>query len=350
VYTWNTSTSAFNTTPAAKVGFLYHDWNLLQEVNLAGSSPATLRSYYWGLDMSGTFQGAGGVGGLLASGLNHTLTTYDSAFYVADANGNVSDLAWSYGGFAAHYEYDAFGNAFPEGQLATANPFRFSTKYTETDAATGGNETGLLYYGFRYYNPSTGRWPSRDPIGERGGNNLYGMVGNDTINWADVLGMRPCKWTIRAAHGTGGPHPDLVPDSNKTHLNNIDNGNSLPPCDRVSVVGCHMNEQNAGIAPGRGIPNQPRVPQDEEGEIDSDGLPDAIDSSYNNARAEAEKGCGDKCCDTITIVMVCKQGTENYDKKSHREYLKWRGTHPNLDQEPKCGKQVTYNCKTGAWE
>ncbi len=44
-------------------------------------------------------------------------------------------------------------------------------------------------YGFRYYDPVTGRWPSRDPIGERGGLNLYGMVGNDPISRWDYLGL-----------------------------------------------------------------------------------------------------------------------------------------------------------------
>jgi RHS repeat-associated protein len=45
------------------------------------------------------------------------------------------------------------------GPMAKANPCRFSTKYQD-------DETDLLYYGFRYYNPSTGRWMSRDPIDE----------------------------------------------------------------------------------------------------------------------------------------------------------------------------------------
>jgi RHS repeat-associated protein len=44
-------------------------------------------------------------------------------------------------------------------------------------------------YGFRYYDPVTGRWPSRDPIEEFGGLNLYGMVGNDPINFWDILGL-----------------------------------------------------------------------------------------------------------------------------------------------------------------
>ena len=45
--------------------------------------------------------------------------------------------------------------------MAKANPFRFSTKYQD-------DETDLLYYGYRYYNASTGRWISRDPLEEAG--------------------------------------------------------------------------------------------------------------------------------------------------------------------------------------
>jgi RHS repeat-associated protein len=50
--------------------------------------------------------------------------------------------------------------------------------------------SGMFYYGFRYYNPQTGRWLCRDPIGERGGMNLYGMVGNNTVNFWDYLGLQ----------------------------------------------------------------------------------------------------------------------------------------------------------------
>ncbi len=42
--------------------------------------------------------------------------------------------------------------------------------------------------GCRYYNPSTGRWPSRDPIEENGGQNLYAFTMNDLCNQIDVLG------------------------------------------------------------------------------------------------------------------------------------------------------------------
>jgi len=49
----------------------------------------------------------------------------------------------------------------------------------------------VSYYGYRYYDPVTGRWPSRDPIEEMGGINLYGFVGNDGMNAWDYLGNKP---------------------------------------------------------------------------------------------------------------------------------------------------------------
>jgi RHS repeat-associated protein len=72
------------------------------------------------------------------------------------------------------------------------NPFRFSTKYQD-------EETNLYYYGYRYYNASTGRWLGRDRLGERGGLNLFGFVDNDAVNWFDPLGMAPMSG------GIGGP-------------------------------------------------------------------------------------------------------------------------------------------------
>ena len=58
---------------------------------------------------------------------------------------------------SAQYEYGPFGEVLrATGPMAKANPFRFSTKYQD-------DETDLLYYGYRYYNASTGRWICRDP-------------------------------------------------------------------------------------------------------------------------------------------------------------------------------------------
>lgn len=48
--------------------------------------------------------------------------------------------------------------------------------------------TDVTYYLYRYYDPMTGRWPSKDPIKEKGGVNLYGFVRNDGVNKLDYLG------------------------------------------------------------------------------------------------------------------------------------------------------------------
>ncbi|MGA2248429.1 MAG: RHS repeat-associated core domain-containing protein [Verrucomicrobiota bacterium] len=67
------------------------------------------------------------------------------------------------------------------GPMAKANPIRFSTKYQD-------DESDLLYYGYRYYKPSTGTWLNRDPKGEDGGLNLYVNVGNNEISRVDPDG------------------------------------------------------------------------------------------------------------------------------------------------------------------
>jgi hypothetical protein len=53
--------------------------------------------------------------------------------------------------------------------------------------------TGLYYYGYRFYDPETGRWPSRDPIEEEGGVNLYAFVRNNAINLFDPFGLKSWK-------------------------------------------------------------------------------------------------------------------------------------------------------------
>ena len=56
---------------------------------------------------------------------------------------------------------------------------------------SNGKRVRVADYSYRYYDPLTGSWPSRDPIGEKGGVNLYGFVGNDGVGRVDLLGMDP---------------------------------------------------------------------------------------------------------------------------------------------------------------
>ena len=155
--------------------YLYDGWNSIAEY----SGTTLSKTRLWGIDLSGGQQGAGGVGGLLME--KQGSNSYYPSF---DGNGNVSEYLDSAGVVTAHFEYDPFGNTVVNTDTAGLFSYRFSTKPLDP-------ETGLYYYGYRYYDPITGRWPSRDPIGEMGGANLYGFVTNNAISGVDHLGNMP---------------------------------------------------------------------------------------------------------------------------------------------------------------
>nr|WP_321349288.1 RHS repeat-associated core domain-containing protein [uncultured Methanoregula sp.] len=174
--------------------FVYDGWNLMAELTrdaiskgaVKGNAYAVLRSYLWGMDLSGSLQGAGGIGGLLAVADHSSQTARHFVSY--DGNGNVVGLTDANDGTVAdRYEYDPFGNEITTAKgHSLANPFRFSTKYTD-------EETGLVYYGYRYYCPANGKWVSRDPLEEKGGLNLQGFVANDPVHSVDRLGLDPTQ-------------------------------------------------------------------------------------------------------------------------------------------------------------
>jgi RHS repeat-associated protein len=171
-------------TPTNSTAFVYDQWNLIAELNTlnASAAPALYRSCMWGLDLSGSEQAAGGVGGLLE--INDP--TNGVHFVAYDGNGNVAGLvSASNGASSAAYEYGPFGEVVRgTGAMAKAGTLRLSTKYED-------DETGFLYCGYRYYSPSSGRWLSRDPDEEAGGDNAYACLGNDPQNYVDPDGL--CK-------------------------------------------------------------------------------------------------------------------------------------------------------------
>ena len=171
-------------TTITHLRYVYDGNNLIAELDASGNSVTVLSTYVWGLDLSGTTWGAGGVGGLLM--IKDGSKVYFPGY---DGNGNVSGLVDSAdGSLDAKYEYSAFGESLRVGgtSIADDNPFRFSTKYLDS-------ESGLIYYGFRYYSPSLGRFLNRDPLGELGGSNLYAFVENDPVNGWDRFGLAGSK-------------------------------------------------------------------------------------------------------------------------------------------------------------
>jgi RHS repeat-associated protein len=145
VYNWGSNGWQEVSTAA----FLYDAWNLIAE-----QTSVETNFFTFGLDLSGSLQGAGGIGGLVSAVLGT-----NAVCYTFDGNGNVSELINCAGGkIDAHYEYSPFGETIvATGELAKDNPFRFSSKYTD-------DETTLVYYGYRYYSPSISKWLSNDPL------------------------------------------------------------------------------------------------------------------------------------------------------------------------------------------
>lgn len=195
--------------------YLYDGRNCLA---ILGPGDALADSFLWGNDLSGSMQGAGGVGGLLAinAGSNGV------HFVAYDGNGNVDSLINAANqNLSANYAYGPFGELIrATGPMAKVNPFRFSTKYHD-------DESDLLYYGYRYYNPSTGRWLSRDPINELSFNSFYRnglgrkrfhskpyedylFVGNDSINKIDWNGLLVLLEAHQAVSHTGINHSFLT--------------------------------------------------------------------------------------------------------------------------------------------
>jgi RHS repeat-associated protein len=175
----------FQKTGSATTVYVYDGWNPVAEY----TGTTLSKTYTWGLDLSGSLQGAGGVGGLLAV-TDEAATGTPSFFPTFDGNGNVSEYLDATGTTVAHYEYDPFGRTtLASGTKAGDFAHRFSTKPLDT-------ATGLYYYGHRHYDSAAGRWLSRDTIEERGGVNLYGFVGNDSVGNADRLGL--LKWKNNA--------------------------------------------------------------------------------------------------------------------------------------------------------
>lgn len=207
-----------------EVHYLYDGMLVVQERN---ANNVALVSYTRGNDLSGSLQGAGGIGGLLARTDHAQLLSPDTlnahAYYHTDGNGNVTCLINTNGLVLARYNYDPYGNLLGmSGPLAEANAYRFSSK------EWNGN-VGLYYYGYRCYEPNLQRWLNRDPLVDVGGViyalenpffesssvdddgnnahwesmwvelnlNAHGTVKNDPVNSFDLLGL--CDDSLDAA-------------------------------------------------------------------------------------------------------------------------------------------------------
>jgi RHS repeat-associated protein len=244
-YTWS---SGWQWTTEAH--YIYDGNVVIQERDVNNLPMVT---YTRGNDLSRSLQGAGGIGGLLARTQNQLLideanTAQATSYYHADGNGNVTMLINSVQGIAAKYEYDPYGNVLSlSGSLAAANMYRFSSKeYFQN--------SGLIYYLYRFYDPNLQRWPNRDPIDESGfkanrvlkaplgplltisavleSDNTYQFGGNDPEDNVDPKGL--------FAPGAGCPMPPNPPRNAVSTCNSLQNSDCAAICaaDGETMVSC----------------------------------------------------------------------------------------------------------------
>ena len=118
--------------------------------------------------------------------LGNTPTSYtqngNKYYIISDHLGSPRAITNANGDILKQVEYDSFGNVISDSAPEISIPFGFAGGLADSD-------TGLVRFGYRDYDPETGRWTARDPIGFAGGDtNLYGYVASDPVNFTDPTG------------------------------------------------------------------------------------------------------------------------------------------------------------------
>ena len=165
-----------NATPTGVVRFVWNGWTLVGELD---GSNKLVRTYTYGVDLSGTVGGAAGIGGAL--GIHSYAAPVTNYYTRHDGKGNVTEVRRYNGTTAASYGYYEFGAVCY--QTNTYNqPLRFQSKIFHTSA-------GISCFGYRWYDPVSGRWLSKDVIGEVGGINLYEYCLGSPLSYSDAYGL-----------------------------------------------------------------------------------------------------------------------------------------------------------------
>lgn len=161
---------------------------------------STTRSFYLGHHELGTLDEKGDIQTLRIPGISESGISLKSVAIeikgkpyavLHDISGNVSALvdsstgkvveSYIYSAFGQEKIYDASQNLISSS--AVGNHWRYAEKPID-------EETGLIYFGCRYYDPIIGRWISKDPAGFVDGSNLYAYCHNNPLKLCDPFGLK----------------------------------------------------------------------------------------------------------------------------------------------------------------
>lgn len=120
--------------------------------------------------------------------------------YGLDFTKNVWEIFNAEGSISMTYSYEPYGAVTVEGDVR--QPIQWSSEHFD-------DELGLVYYNYRYYNSSNGRWVNRDPIGEVDDRNLYKFAQNNSIKIIDLRGL---QGGMRVPFPIGGYPVEISPE------------------------------------------------------------------------------------------------------------------------------------------
>ena len=171
----------------AKTFYVFDGVTLLGEIS---STNVPIAAYTWG------------ASGLVSERLLGSNTSF---WYHSDAQGNVRQLSNSAGSVVDTYLYDAYGKTVSTVGTDT-NPFRYGGQvgYYSDDPT---NNASILC-GLRWYDPTSGRFLSRDPIQYAGGANLYEYANDNPLKYCDPSGLDAAD----DVYPENGPYSDVMGD------------------------------------------------------------------------------------------------------------------------------------------
>uniref|UniRef100_UPI00344BD590 RHS repeat-associated core domain-containing protein n=1 Tax=Natronospira proteinivora TaxID=1807133 RepID=UPI00344BD590 len=134
-----------------------------------------------------TYDGDGNLKQRFEYTVGHTPSRFsqdgETYYILASHLGSPRAIVDSSGEVLREIQYDSYGNVIEDSNPEFSIPFGFAGGLTD-------EYTGLIRFGYRDYDPRTGRWTARDPIGFAGGDlNLYGYVLRDPINYFNPKGL-----------------------------------------------------------------------------------------------------------------------------------------------------------------